>query len=118
MDIREQVKQADDQKIDGPIGCPEWGVQVYVRGLRGSERDWLEESMLVKSGKQRKLTMADFRAKVVMLSACTPVGEPIFRQGDEKWLTEKSGAVLDRIFTAAVAVSGLSKEDMDEIVGN
>ena len=121
MDLRDQIRNADDlTTISEPIPCPEWGdgVALHVRILSGSERDAFEEASLVKKGKKRELSLQDARARLVEMAACDPAGKPIFRAGDAKWLTLKNGAVLSRLFAAAMKLNAITEDDIEELVGN
>lgn len=120
MGLREQIQQADDFQISDPIPCPEWGADcvLYVKGISGAERDSFEEACFIKRGKRRELSLQDVRAKLIVLAACEKDGKPVFRPGDEKWLTRKSGKVLDRLFSVAQKINGITEEDIEEIAGN
>lgn len=118
--LREQIKAAEDFQVSDPIPCPEWGKDciLHVRTISGAERDAFEESVLVKKGKKREVSLKDIRAKLVCLAACDSNGTPVFTPGDEKWLTDKSGKVLDRLFSEAQKINGITEEDVEELMGN
>jgi len=116
--LRDQIKAAQDCPISSPIPCPEWDCTLYIRTLEGGERDAFEESVLVKKGKKREVSLQDLRAKLVALSACDKDGRPAFQPGDEKWLTCKSGVVLDRLADAAMKHNKISDKDVEEMAGN
>lgn len=121
MDLRQTIRSADDcGQVSQPIPCPEWGndVVVHVRVLSGTERDAFEDASIVRKGKKREMSLLDARARLVVAAACDASGTPLFRLGDEKWLTRKSGVPLTRIFNAAVKLNAISGEDVEELVGN
>lgn len=120
MSLRDQIKACEDFEVSGPIPCPEWGSDcvLHVRTISGAERDAFEESVLVKKGKKREVSLKDIRAKLVRMAACDERGAPIFQLGDERWLTDKSGKPLDRLFSAAQKLNGITEEDVEELLGN
>ncbi len=62
--------------------------------------------------------MADMRSKLVARSIVDEAGKRIFGDGDIKALSGKSAAVLDRLFTVASRLSGMSQDDVDELAKN
>jgi len=120
MDLREQIRSCDDSKVSEPIPCPEWGgdTVLYVRIISGSERDAFDAASFVQKGKKREMSLQDIRARLVCLAACDATGSPVFRRGDEKWLTRKSTVPLDRLYAAAAKLNGLTTEDIEELAGN
>lgn len=120
MSLRDQIKAAEDFQVSEPIPCPEWGADcvLHVRTISGAERDAFEESVLVKKGKKREVTLKDIRAKLVRLATCDERGTPVFEIGDERWITEKTSKPLDRLFSAAQKLNGITDEDVEEMVGN
>lgn len=98
---------------------PEWGGTVLVRGLNGQGRDEFEAStMVVRNGKAYPDT-ANVRAKLVARCVIDhDTGEPMFTQSDVHALGQLSGAALDRVFTVASRLSGLSEADVAELEGN
>jgi hypothetical protein len=121
--LRDQIKDKEDFAVSEPIPCPEWDTEdspcvLHVRTISGAERDSFEESVLVKKGKKREVSLKDIRAKLVVLSACDSNGTPVFLPGDERWLTDKSGRALDRLFSAAQKLNGITEEDVEELMGN
>lgn len=114
---REDILQADDVVIE-KVEVPEWGGAVCVRGLTGSERDAFEESIFITSGKSTKVNFKDARAKLLVKAICDESGAPLFSKGDIENLGAKSASALQRVWEKARDLSGLSDEDVDELVGN
>lgn len=125
---RDDILQAKDitTKL---VGVPEWeGGHVWVASLTGRERDQYEESVMKmkKTGRKgRGLTVLEpqlqgARARLVAL-ACRKDetgAERLFTDADVKALSEKSAAALNRVFDVAAAMSGLSDESVEELLGN
>ncbi len=93
-------------------------VGVIVRGLNGTERDRFEGSILDQSGKKTKVNMQNARARLVSMSVVDEKGKLVFSQADVQALGSKNAAALDRIFEAASRLSGISEDDMEELVKN
>jgi len=100
------------------VEIPEWGGGVYVRGMTGKERDDYEASIVSQKGTSTKMNMKNARAKLVVLCTVDEEGNKIFQSGDVLALGNKSSKALDRIFSVAQDLSGISKDDMDDLTGN
>jgi hypothetical protein len=99
------------------LDVPEWGGYVVVKGLTGHERDAWEAGMVVNAGtKKQRVTLADTRASLVQKTCINDDGTLQFQPSDIEWLTQKSAASLQRVFLVAQRLSGLSDDDIEEIV--
>jgi hypothetical protein len=115
---REAILKADDLPTE-IVPVPEWGGDVLVRGLNGTERDEFEASTMVlrgPAGKQQAVPdTANIRAKLVARCIIGDDGEPMFTQQDVHALGLKSSAALDRIFEVAARLSGISDRDLEDL---
>jgi len=100
------------------VEVPEWGGAVYVRALTGAERDQFEASIVEQRGRDVRMNMRNIRAKLVALTVVDEDGQRIFTDDDVAALGGKSAAALDRLFAVAQRLSGLSKEDVEELAKN
>lgn len=108
----------DDTKLE-KVPVPEWGGYVYVKGLTGAQRDRFEESQTrVDKKGNRLLKFENFRARLCALCICNSKGEPLFKPGDVADLAKKSSAALQRVFNKATELSGMSEDDIEDLVGN
>jgi hypothetical protein len=114
---RDVILQADDLLVED-VEVPEWGGVVRVRGLTGAERDDFEASVVEQRGKKTRLNMQNFRAKLVVRVAINGDGQRLFTDKDASLLGRKSAAALQRVFEVAQRLSGLSDQDVEELVGN
>jgi len=115
---KEQILSIDDLKTED-VDVPEWGGVVRVRSLTGAERDEFESSLLVGKGKDREVNMTNARARMVYLTAVDDEGKRLFTSPtDIKALGKKNAAALDALFAVGQKLSGLRKEDVDELLGN
>lgn len=100
------------------VSVPEWGGVVRVRALNGTERDRFEESLFTGKGRKRKMTMANARARLVALSVIDQAGDSLFTEQDIAALGRKSAVALDRVFSVASRLAGITDRDMEEITEN
>lgn len=116
---REQILQSQDRSFkDVPV--PEWGGKVRIQSLTGAERDQFEESIMGPKAKDgtREVTVKNLRAKLVALAAVDKDGKALFSPDDVLVLGEKNAAALDRLFSVAQKLSGISKDDVEDMVKN
>jgi len=97
------------------VAVPEWGGEVLVKTLTGTERDNFEQSLI---GDDRKVSMTDARARLCAASIVDEEGSRLFTDADIAALGQKSGKALDRVYSAASRVSGLTAADFEEMVKN
>lgn len=111
----EQILAADDLPTED-VEVSEWGGTVRVRALTGAERDKLESSVVEQRGKKTKTNLLDFRAKLVAASVIDESGHLAFSEKDVRALSQKSAGALDKVASVASKLSGMSEEDVEELV--
>jgi hypothetical protein len=114
---RDEILQADDLKRES-VPVPEWGGAVMVRGLDGEERDAYEATIINQRGTDVKMNLNNARAKLVQRSIVDADGVLLFDESDVKRLAKKSAAALQRVYDVAARLSGLSKQDLDDLTKN
>lgn len=114
---KDAIKSSADLKSE-VLAVPEWGGEVKVRGMTGTERDAFEASMFVGDGKERKMNLDNMRARIVVLCCVDENGDRIFENGDVGWLGNKSGSALDRVYDVARRLSGMTEKDVKELEKN
>lgn len=118
---REAILNCNDTKTE-TVPCPEWGGDVIVKGLSAGERDKWEASLFStkKHGNSFEIVQNkdNLRAKFVVASAVDEQGKPLFTVGDIEALTRKSAAPMDRLFSVAQRLSGMTNEDVEELEKN
>ena len=67
--LRDQILRAEDATSE-KVHVSEWGVDVWVRGLTGAERDAIEDSMVKGKGKVDEKRADRLRHISVPLTAC------------------------------------------------
>ena len=116
MDVltRENILEIQDIQIE-LVHVPEWGGDVYVKGMTGAERDKFESSLVVLRGKSQTLNMANIRAKLASLTICDENGKRLFSEQDVQVLSQKSASALQRVFVVAQKLSRIGDEDIEEL---
>lgn len=117
MDLlgKDAILSAQD-KTSQIVSVPEWGGHVNVRVMSGTERDAFEAGLLNEGG---KINTNNIRARLCSLCMCDGEGKRLFTTDAEvKALGEKSAAALDRVFTAAQRLNGITAEDVDALAKN
>lgn len=135
---RQDIADADDI-VEEDVHVPEWAPKgatdaqrqaavVRVRGLTGEQRDEFEGSIIVekrdpnRKGKTKTgVEHRRMRAKLVVKSVVHPpgsaqAGQTMFDETDIGWISAKSAKALDRVFSKAQELSGLSDEDIDDLL--
>jgi hypothetical protein len=110
----DQILHADDRKSQ-IVAVPEWGGEVLVRGLSGRGRDEYFAAMTTVRAGRPVVDTANATARLVAGCIVGEDGLPMFSEPEIADLGEKSGAALDRVFSVAQRLSGLSEEDMAEL---
>lgn len=111
------ILQAQDITTE-TVDVPEWGGQVLVRALDGTERDALEASMIQGKGKNAQVNLTNLRAKLVARSLVDEQGKRLFGDGDIPALAHKSAMALNRVYEVAQRMSGITQEDVDDLTKN
>jgi len=114
---KEQILSAQDLKTE-IVFIPEWGGDVIVRGLSGTDRDAYESAIITVRGKDTQMNWVNARAKLVALAIVDEEGKQIFSDTDVKALGQKSAAAINRVFEVAQRLSGLSAQDVEELTKN
>ena len=89
-----KILAAKDVKLSEAIPVPEWGGDVYVRTISGTERDKFEEAYSEQK-------MKAFRVRFLVLTLADESGERLFADADIDALGNKSSVVINRLFDKA-----------------
>ena len=116
---KDQIDAADDRQWED-VPVPEWGGDVRVLGMSGTDRNAYQSSLIVigTNGKPQRVNLNDQLAKIV--ARCL-VGEDFQRLYTDKEvaaLGRKNGAVLDRLADVAKRLSGLNDKATEDAAGN
>lgn len=112
---RDDILKVSDIKIE-LVPVPEWGGDVYVKGMTGAERDKFESSIIKGRGEDAEVNYTNMRSKLASLTICDETGKRLFTENDVQALSQKSASALQRVFIVAQRLSGITKEDTEELV--
>jgi hypothetical protein len=110
-----QKEELEKVKVD--LGKGEF---VFVRQMTGRERDLFERSLYVFD-KENKITtrLADFRAKLAVVTVCDEDGKAVFFPDDYELLSKNmSAAKLEKIVNAAQKLNAITEEDKEGLIKN
>lgn len=114
----DDIVGADDLKYE-VIDVPEWGGKVRVRGLTSRERDDYEASLYFTAPNgQQKMNLSGARERLVARGMVDGEGNRLLSDADAGKLAKKNGRAMERVFDAIRRLSGMSKEDVESLVGN
>jgi hypothetical protein len=114
---KDEILSASDIKIE-KVAVPEWGGEVYVKGMTGAERDKFEASIIEIRGSTQKANLVNVRAKLACYTICDEAGVRLFKEEEIVELAKKSAQALQRIFDVAQRLSGIGAEDVDSLLKN
>lgn len=97
------------------VSVPSLKGDVIVRGMTGKERDAFEASLVEGKGKKRDINTRNLRAKLVAFCCVDEQGNRLFSDADAEALGDVRADALDRLFSVAQRLSGITQEDADEL---
>lgn len=104
---RKSILAADDVRKE-KVSVPEWGGDVYLRVLSGTDRDRFEESYADQK-------MKAFRLRFLLLALCDEKGERLFADDEADVLGRKSSVVINRLFEAGWKINAFTQEAVDAL---
>lgn len=107
------ILAAEDLKHED-VPVQEWGGTVRVRTMTGTQREAFGASLMVDG----KSDMGTFRVKLVVACVVGEDGEQLFTPEDVEALSLKSGAALERVFSAASKLNGMAADSVESAQGN
>lgn len=106
------------------VDVPEWGegVQVWVKELTAEQRDSYEQSLtdIKQKGNKTQVTPNFINSKARFAVKCIvdEKGNRIFQDVEAKKLGRLSAQAINRIVEAGYRLSGMNKEDLEDIEEN
>jgi hypothetical protein len=97
------------------VPVEEWGGMVTVQEMTAEQRDEFDEYVI---GMREENKVKGLRAVVVSICVVDEEGKRVFNDLDIPDLNKKSATIIGRIADAAMQLSGLSEEDVEERVKN
>lgn len=97
------------------VSIPELGISVIVQGMSGAQRDTWEAGLIKGRGRKRQVSTENIRAKLVAQCCVHEDGRRVFTDEDATVLGTTRVDVLNRLFSVAQRLSGVSDDDVDEL---
>lgn len=104
---KKSILAAKDTKLE-KVNVPEWGDDVFIKTLSGTERDAFEEAYSTEK-------MRNFRPRFLVLTLCDDKGDRLFGDDEVDALGSKSAAVINRLFDKAWAFNAFRNEDVETL---
>jgi hypothetical protein len=114
---RDEILKAADIKTV-TVDVPEWGGVVCVKVMSGMERDAFDQFVYDSRGEDKKINLAQTRAKLCILTICDEKGNRIFGDDDLALVGSKSASAIDRIVAAARKLNALDGESAESLEKN
>jgi hypothetical protein len=111
---KQQILDADDRKRE-TVSVPEWGGEVIVATMSGTDRDAWEGAMV---GRGRDELLHNARAKLAAICLIDESGARLFSDQEVEALGRKSARALNRVADVAQRLNGLRDKDIEELKGN
>lgn len=102
-----KILSANDTKLE-KVHVPEWGDDVFIKTLSGTERDLFEEAYSSEK-------MKNFRSRFLVLTISDEAGERLFNDSEVEQLGAKSAFVLNRLFEKAWSLNAFREADVDAL---
>ncbi len=110
-----------------PVVVKEMNATLFVRSLSAAEKArWEMDPLSVdnnakdgqRSVKFAKDRMVTARERLVEIATCNEDGSSFFKQGDASQIGAKNANVISTLYDVAANLSGISKEDLEQISKN
>lgn len=106
---REAILAASDLRTED-VPMPEWGGDVRLRVLTGTERDAFGKSLIGADG---KADMSGYEAKLLALCIVDEAGNRVFSSIDVTALAGKSAPALRRAYEVAERLNAMGSAAVD-----
>lgn len=114
---KEQIVSINDITTE-TVSVPEWGGDVLVKVMTGTERDAFESSIFEQKGKDIQKNLGNLRAKLVSKCLVDEKGNRLFADKEIEIIGKKSAKVLDKIYEVCVKINGIGPKDVEELTKN
>ena len=117
---RQQILDAEDMPPLKLVNVPEWGGDVYLRGMTAKELDAHEQRAIYYRRKKGNVTeeVDNVRASKLVKVIVDEAGKRLFMDADVEALGAKYSAVISRLWDESEAMTSVNKEAIDEAEKN
>ena len=111
MSLRDKIFESIDIETE-TVEVPVWGVSIELRSMDGKTRIQMMQSVTSDDG---QVEMLKLYPDIIIACAHDPeTGERLFTEEDRDVLLSKSAGALEIVASAAMRVSGMATDSMDE----
>lgn len=114
---KDQIVAAEDREVRS-VPVPEWGGEVLLKTMTGTDRNAYENSLIRMQGDVAVPNMANASAKLLARCLVDEDGERLFSEAEIHELGQKSASVLSRLSEVAQEMNGLTEQAVEEAEGN
>lgn len=114
---KEQIAAANDI-ITEIVSIPEWGGDIILKCMTGTERDAFEASVFEQKGKDLQRNMSNLRAKLLSKCIVDEKGNRLFADKEIEIIGKKSAKVLDKLYEVSIKLNGIGQKDVEELTKN
>jgi hypothetical protein len=100
--------------VSETVTVPEWGGDVIIRGMTGTERDGFEAMVRPKG----VMDLRNYRARLLVRVLVNVNGTRLFADVQAADLGKQPAKVIDRLYDVAARLSGMADDDTEELEGN
>lgn len=113
---KSEILEAKDLEFED-VPVPEWGAgkEVRLMSLTGTQRDSFEDKSLVQKGANAKMNLVNMRARLLALCIVDENGKRMFSDIDVNLLGQKNAKVLERLFSKAQEMNGMTEKDVEDL---
>ena len=122
LDNPAMIFDAEDRPVE-IVDCPEWGTKVRVRGMTVAQRLEFSDAIPRSTTKVDKegnpeVDYAMLKPTLLVFCIVGANGLPLFNMKDMPKLSQRSVAVIDRLYSVAERLCGMGKEQATAIRKN
>jgi len=117
-ELRDSILAAKDMPEPVKVPVPEWGKDVWIKVMSGTERDALDAENFQFVDKEVKINRENGRARLLVRCLCDELGRRLFSDADAVLLGGKKHDVLDRLYDIAQKVNKLDAESIKDLSKN
>lgn len=115
MGLAESILASAKFRVE-KLHVPEWGMDVWVRELKASERDRFEGEQAINRGTLK--LYQNFRARFLVLTVCDESGARAFADNQVEAIGSLPAAGVDRVFDAAAKLNRIGPKDIEDLEKN
>ena len=122
LTLRHRIRECNDIDVE-LVKCPEWKCTIEMRSPTSAETSELEEWASAHAQPDEETPdpkrFRGMKEKWIVACAFNPQdGKQLFSEADLEWLKEKSGKVIERLWTVAQRLVGLTEVEADALGKN